>query len=167
MPHASETSKHRGIFEPYVQGDGLDIGFGGDPIRPSSITIDLPGEMVAGYHPTNLVGDAASLPWFRSGVLSYVYSSHCLEDFQDTEAPLREWLRVIQPGGFLCLLLPDQRKYVRHRMLRGEIPNQAHKHSSFGLEFVKRILHRIGGTAVVYENNNLDEYNIALVVKKL
>jgi len=167
MPYASETSKHRGIFEPYVQGNGLDIGFGGDPIRASSITIDSFPHADCGSAPVNIVGDATSLPWFRDGVFSYVYSSHCLEDFQDTEAPLREWLRVIQPGGFLCLLLPDQRKYVRHCSSRGEQPNPAHKHQGFGLEFVKRILHRIGGTAIVYENGNLDEYNIALVVKKL
>lgn len=164
--HQSETSKHRAIFEPYVQGNGLDIGYGGDPIRPSAITVDLPGELVAGTHPVNVVGDASTLPWFGNGMFSYLYSSHCLEDFVDTESVLREWLRVIMPGGFLALLLPDQQKYLRHCASRGEMPNQAHKHAKFGLAFVKNILARIGGTEIVYENGNLDAYNIAIVARK-
>lgn len=164
--HASETSKHRAIFWEWVQGNGVDIGFGGDPVRPSSITIDLDCEMVAGSHPINLVGDAALLHWFGNGVLSYVYSSHCLEDFLDTEGVLREWLRVLMPGGFLCLLLPDQKKYERHRKSRGELPNQAHKHANFGVPYVKAILDRIGGSEVVFENDHLDEYNIAIVARK-
>lgn len=166
MPYASETSKHRAIFWEWIQGNGVDVGFGGDPVRPSAITIDVDPHADCGSHPINLVGDATLLHWFGNGVLSYVFSSHCLEDFVDTEGVLREWLRVLMPGGYLCLLLPDQKKYVAHCKRMGTVPNGAHKHANFGLPYIKAILDRIGGTEVTFENDHLDEYNIAIVARK-
>ena len=61
--YPSETSKHRAIFDRWVQGNGLDIGFGGDPIRLSAITLDTDPHADCGDHPINIVGDATRLPW--------------------------------------------------------------------------------------------------------
>jgi hypothetical protein len=47
----SETSKCRGRLKKFCVGYGVDIGYGGDPIPPSAITIDL-------LHPYPTVGDA-------------------------------------------------------------------------------------------------------------
>ena len=49
-----------------------------------------------GISRSSLVPKAKDLYWFRDGVLDYVYSSHLLEDYVDTEAVLREWLRVLR-----------------------------------------------------------------------
>ena len=40
--YASETSKHRDKIAPFCTGYGLDIGFGGDPVVPTAIRLDLP-----------------------------------------------------------------------------------------------------------------------------
>ncbi len=40
--YASETSKHRDLLAPYCAGYGIDIGFGGDPITPTALRMDLP-----------------------------------------------------------------------------------------------------------------------------
>jgi len=60
---------------------------------------------------TQFSGKAESLYWFRDGVLDFVYSSHLLEDYPDTEAVLREWLRVLKPLGNLIIFCPDEQVY--------------------------------------------------------
>ena len=84
--YRSETDIHRDSLIRFCTGSGIDVGYGGDPIRKSAITIDYSvGEMAScGDHPLNLDGDARQLKWFQSNALDYVYSSHCLEDFENT-----------------------------------------------------------------------------------
>lgn len=169
----SETDTARWRLEPFCHGNGLDIGFGGSPIKPSAICIDRP-EGAAGRRqdpspaPTHLVGPADNLYWFKDNVLDYVYSSHVLEDFLDTEGVLREWLRVLKPGGNLVLFLPDQQVYVR------ETPkqhwNQDHKHAGFGLVWLKEILLKMGvpASAVIHEMFPVpgNAYSFDIVIKK-
>lgn len=167
--YRSETDKYRSNLAGYCVGNGVDIGFGGDPIVPSAITVDNPDGLMAncGDHPLNLAGDATSLRWFRSSVLDYVYSSHCLEDFQNTAEILSEWLRVLKTGGRLVLLLPDQKRYERHCSERGEQPNEAHKIPEFGLEYVKGVLSSFSDTKVIFEKDMADDYNFLIVVEKI
>lgn len=166
--YRSETDKYRSDLAGYCVGNGVDIGYGGDPIVPSAITIDNPDGLMAncGDHPINLAGDATSLRWFRGSVLDYVYSSHCLEDFQNTVDILSEWLRVLKTGGRLVLLLPDQKRYERYCSEHGEQPNEAHKISEFGLKYLKGVLASIPNTKVVFENDIIDDYNFQIVVEK-
>ncbi len=56
------------------------------------------------------VGSAADLRRFADGTFTALYSSHVLEhlDFKDELlAGLREWHRVLAPGGQLCVSVPD------------------------------------------------------------
>ena len=164
----SETSKCRARLAPYCTGDGIDIGFGGDPITPAAVRIDLPNQYGAvGDHPVQLRGDAADLRWFRDGTLDFVFSSHVLEDFHDTEAVLREWLRVLKPGGRLIIFCPDENRFRAHCSSTGQPYNTHHVHAHFSLGFVKDLLARIGNTRLVYENPEVDVYSWDLVVEKL
>lgn len=171
----SETSACRSRLIPYCLGNGLDLGFGGDPISSTAICIDRgPNHHLRAVDPnatpTHIVGDVTSLYWFADGVLDFVFSSHCLEDFQDTKTILMEWLRVIKPGGYLVLYLPDQTAYEAHCFKHGTLPNQAHIHAHFSLFFVVEILHNIGikNTDIVHSlwpvPNN--PYSFDLVIKK-
>lgn len=132
-------------FTQWLKGDGLDIGYGGRPCCESAICIDQWKQAPNGAW-THLTGDATVLRWFRDGVLDYVFSSHCLEDIVDTKSALREWCRVLKPGGFLLLTCPNEQAY---RAFAGDARNLAHKHENFSLEFVlsklpsfMRILHK-------------------------
>lgn len=163
----SETSKCRARLAPYCQGDGIDLGFGGDPITPSAIRMDKPDQYgTVGSYPAQLRGDAADLRWFRDGSLDYVFSSHVLEDFHDTEAVLREWLRVLRPGGRLVIFCPDEARFRAHCARTGQPYNTNHVHAHFSLDYVKCLLDRLGSTRLIHENPDVDLYSWDLVVEK-
>ena len=160
----SETSMCRARLAPLCDGYGVDLGYGGDAIIPHAIRVDMPTPYTRfGDDPVQLGGDAARLHWFADGVLDFVYSSHLLEDFDDTEAVLREWLRVIKPGGRLVLYCPDEQAYRAHCERTGQPHNEGHKHADFSLDFVRSILLNIGGMDIVHECSLVDEYSWELV----
>lgn len=136
-----EVDKCRSSLLRFCVGNGLDLGFGGVAISPSAICVDrAEGDperaVVPNPSPTHLVGDIKRLYWFKDKCLDYVFSSHALEDFEDTGAIMAEWVRVLRPGGHLVLFLPDQVRYVADCVKNGTLPNQAHKHADFGLRHV-------------------------------
>lgn len=163
----SETSRCRARLAPYCQGYGLDLGFGGDPITPSAIRMDMPQPYTyVGSLPVQLGGAAENLFWFRDNVLDFIYSSHLLEDYEDVESVLREWLRVLKPGGMLITFCPDEKVYRKHCAETYQVYNPAHKHADFSLDYVKAILERIGGTETLHEIALIDTYSWDLVVRK-
>lgn len=140
-----EVDKCRSELVGFCVGNGVDLGFGGHAIRPRAICVEreeghLSRAVVADPSPTHLIGDVCDLYWFADNVLDYVFSSHVLEDFADTQAVLREWVRVLKPNGYLVLFLPDQQRYVAHCQQNGSLPNQAHQHANFSLEYVRQCL---------------------------
>ncbi|MDD5706267.1 MAG: class I SAM-dependent methyltransferase [Kiritimatiellae bacterium] len=163
----SETSKARPALARFCVGDGVDIGFGGDPIVPNAICIDLPEAYAhAGSQPQHLHGDAATLTWFADGVLDFVYSSHTLEDFADPRPVLQEWLRVLKTGGHLVLFLPDEKLYREHCRRRGVPPNPQHKNPDFDIGYVRALLAACGGTRIVHERSPSHEYSFEIVAQK-
>jgi SAM-dependent methyltransferase len=162
----SETNKHRDIFLPFCVGNGLDIGFGGTPIVDTAICFDLPeGKRYSfvGESPQHLSGSADDLYMFKDNSLDYVYSSHLIEDFEDTKKVLEEWLRVIKHNGYLCLLFPDEQTY----RCRSKTHNSAHKHLFFGLHTITKLMHDLNAPIVLAKQlfgNN--DYNCAVIVRK-
>lgn len=55
----------------------------------------------------NIVALGDDLP-FKDGTLDYVLSSHVIEHFFDPVKALREWHRVIRPGGFIFIIAPHK-----------------------------------------------------------
>jgi len=170
----SETSLCRKRLEKYCIGDGIDVGYGGDPIVPSAITIDMQnpyyGPSWFGIpKPQNLKGDGKDLCWFRDCSLDYVYSSHLLEDFNPREMSqvLSEWLRVLKPGGYLILYLPDEQKYRAHCKKMDTAPNCNHKVDNFNLEFLKSLLgDLLYFIRIVHENPSCDNYSFEIVIRR-
>lgn len=164
----SETSKCRESLALFCQGDGLDIGYGGDPIVSNAICMDLP-EAYAKYedYPQHLHGDAQNLYWFKDGSLDFLYSSHLLEDFEETEAVLEEWLRVLKVGGLLILHLPDEQAYREDCRRQGKVSNVHHVHDNFSLDFIKGILAKRLDVEIIHEKFPIGIYSFELVVKKI
>ena len=163
-----ETTKCRHRLAVFCKGYGLDLGFGGDPITSTAIRIDLPAPYTkVGDYLVQLGGTAQNLYWFKNEVLDYVFSSHLLEDFENTEGVLREWLRVIKRGGKLIIFCPDEQRFKDHCIMSGQSYNEAHVHEHFSLKFVTDILELIGQTKVIYNKDEVDIYSWDLVCEKL
>lgn len=115
-----ETSKARarrlkeGLFDKFCKGKGLDVGYGGDLVVENCQGWDI-------EH-----GDAQKLEGLPDAEYDFVYSSHTLEHLDDIEEALRSWWRVLKPGGYLILYLPDRDLYERKKTLPSSW-NETHK----------------------------------------
>jgi len=123
----SEASKSIGIrtrsgfMDKYLSGNNiLDIGYlgyveGVVPVVPQAIGIELD---YPGY-------DGKRLP-FEDASQDAVFSSHCLEHIADYITILRDWYRVLKPGGFMIIVVPHQFLYEKRQRLPSRW-NEDHK----------------------------------------
>jgi len=119
---------------------GIDIGCSRDPLTRSCVAFDQPGFE---YKEVTRHGDARALP-FADGIFDWVWSSHCLEHFEDTQGVLKEWLRVLKPGGLIGIYVPHPQLY--HGQAWG--PNLEHKHPGWTPEDLVTLLmtpYSVGG----------------------
>ena len=83
-------------------GKGLDIGCGRIKCHPNCIGVDIfPFESV------DVLADARDLWMFNDNELDFVVASHSLEHFPDVKTVLKEWKRVIKPGGVIGVVVPN------------------------------------------------------------
>ena len=166
--YKSETSKSRENLIKFCIGDGADLGFGGDKIKPEAIGIDLEiPYAITGTDKVQLHGDARNLKWFKNEVLDYVYSGHLLEDFENKIHVMLEWSRVLKVGGNLVLLLPDEQAYRKHCEKTSQIYNEHHKDPVFDKDEIKAIVETIGNLEVIHESEIINDYNFEIVFRKI
>jgi SAM-dependent methyltransferase len=121
---ANETRKSfqhrftRGDFEAYFKGRGLDIGAGDDPLSAPYASVETWDKAQ---------GDAQYLRKRKAQTYDFVYSSHCLEHMKDVRIALINWCRVLKPGGYLYVVVPDFHLYEKEIWPSGK--NLDHKHS--------------------------------------
>jgi SAM-dependent methyltransferase len=112
MWEQSKAAKRRfgdGAFHTrYFVGEGIDIGGKPDPL----------GQYVSIFpclirvHTWDLEqGDAQFMQGVPDGRFDFVHSSHTLEHMQDARVALANWARIVKPGGFLILIVPDEDLY--------------------------------------------------------
>lgn len=161
----SETSKVRHLVRQYCTGHGIDLGCGGDKITENCIGFDRKQPYINYKQSTiDAFGDATNLKRYKSGTFDFVYSSHLIEDFPRTEPVLREWLRVLKPGGHLILVFPDQRVYELHG---GNNPH--HRIPEMGLDYMIGQLDAIlrNTYTVNFTSDCQIDYNVIIVITKL
>ncbi|HUV65523.1 MAG TPA: methyltransferase domain-containing protein [Sedimentisphaerales bacterium] len=156
-----EAQKCRYRIASYLRGTGLDLGAGDGKVCKEAIGIDIGG--TAADIKLDLSEDRA-LGIFADGSFDYIFSSHCLEDFKCTEAILREWWRVIRPGGHLILYGPD-RDYYPNVGTTGANPN--HQVDLYWQD-VWKILEGFGNAKKISasRHNDSNEYSWQLVIQK-
>ena len=114
-PQGNESKKVVWEVAPYLRGRGLDIGAGDFKVLPHVISVDNCHHNTFGYNirPDIFVQTAADLSVFASQSMDFIYSSHLLEHMEDPAATLKEWYRVVKPGGYLILYLPHEDHYPK------------------------------------------------------
>lgn len=92
----------------YFVGVGVDIGGKPDPLC-------LYAELFSGIKSVKTWdwedGDAQNMATVADGSFDFVHSSHCLEHLVEPLAGLKNWLRIIRPGGYLVITVPDEDLY--------------------------------------------------------
>ena len=97
---STKTKKVWGELERSVlQGEGIDIGCGADPVLPGVMPFDL------------AQGDANRVADFVHRQFDFVYASHCLEHMRDPREAIVQWWSLVKPGGVLFVIVPDEDLY--------------------------------------------------------
>lgn len=113
-----------GFATHYFVGDGIDVGSGSDPLTRSMPFFPMIRSVKLFDTPD---GDAQILSAIPDDHYDFLHSSHCLEHLRDHFEGLRHWIRVVRPGGYLVVLVPDEDLYEQ-----GVWPstfNRDHKHT--------------------------------------
>lgn len=157
-----EVRKCRKRLIRFCVGSGLDLGCGEEKIKRDAIGIDGPD-----IEGADLGADLSKgLPIFRDRSFDFVFSSHCLEDMEDTKGILSEWWRVIKVGGYLVLYLPHKALYPN---IGGGIGNPHHKHDFIPGDIIK-VMNEIHASYELMHHetrDQKDEYSFDIVFRKL
>ena len=122
-PHLlSEIGPHQRyqLAKNYLKGEGIEIGALDKPMRaPAGVrirTVDrLPSEELRVHYgipeaaAVDFVCDAQKLETIGSGSQDFVIANHVFEHMENPVAALENWVRVLRPGGFVFMAIPDKR----------------------------------------------------------
>lgn len=100
MNETTKSKQHWGPIEnEAARGQGIDIGCGPDPVTPSARRFDMED------------GDANVISQYVKEQFDFVYSSHCLEHMHDPRTTIVDWWKLVKPGGYLFVVVPDEDLY--------------------------------------------------------
>lgn len=103
------------------------------------------------------VGDAKDLSRFGDETFSEIYASHVLEHFDyvsELDAVLKEWARVLQPGGKLYISVPDMDKLANLFLMKDKLNLQERFHvmrMMFGGQTSAYDYHKVGFNREILE----------------
>lgn len=71
------------------------------------------------YYPNKsgrvIINDAVNITNVGDAVYDFVFSSHSLEHIANPLKAMKEWLRVIKPGGHIILIVPEKSHCFDHK----------------------------------------------------
>ena len=108
----------------YFVGAGIDIGGKPDPLVLYQELFPLLKSIKTWDWED---GDAQFMTGVCDETYDFVHSSHCLEHLVNPEVGMQNWFRIIKPGGYMVITVPDEDLYEQ-----GIFPstfNKDHKHT--------------------------------------
>lgn len=163
-----ESDKVRFDVLPYLSRGGLDIGCGPKKVWPHMVGLDNGADVQlfgVQMRPDMVIPSAERLAWFADNAVENIYSSHLLEHIANWHAALREWWRILKPGGHLCLYLPHADLYPN---VGQPGANPDHKHD-FRPQDILDFCRLAFADWTLLENQTRDqgnEYSFLLVLRK-
>ncbi len=131
--------KHQNCDDPLPSVRPLKLNFGSGPFPLTDYVNcdirDIPG--------VDCVTDVRQLP-FPNACAVEILASHLLEHLppEDTERSLREWKRILAPGGKMVIIVPDL-EYCAQRYINKEWSATLFSRIMFGDQGFNENLHRI------------------------
>lgn len=96
----------------YFRGAGIDIGAGNDCLL--NVRHAFPGiDSVRNWDVID--GDGQYLESIDDNSYDFLHSSHSLEHMVDWQIALDNWVRVIVPGGYVIITVPEERMYEKQQ----------------------------------------------------
>jgi len=122
----------------------MKLHIGGHQKHPDWAIFDIaPSEL------TDFVGTCTDMSQFQAGSVEEIYASHVLEHLshnQELEQALREFLRILKPGGRIRISVPDFQEIARAFCAEDLTTGDRYKLSrlAFGGQRNEYDLHKIG-----------------------
>ncbi len=126
----------------YLDGlSGIEIGGSAhNPFGLDTVNVDYTSdletvfkkaerEMCGKALPVDLVAPGDELPLENHSV-DFVISSHVLEHFPDPIKALKEWWRVIRPGGYIFAIIPHKERTFDKDRSRTPLAELIHRHQT-------------------------------------
>jgi len=108
----------------FFVGEGIDIGGLPDPL---SLYLEF-FPLIKSVKVWDLSdGDAQFMDGVMDDSYDFVTSSHCLEHLVDPFQGIKNWLRILRPGGHLIITIPEEDLYEQGTWPSNK--NLDHKHS--------------------------------------
>lgn len=120
-------------IEKFCVGVGVDVGCGTQRFSPDVMSVDI----CADSKP-DIVHDCKDLNIFQEQSLDFIFSSHCLEDFENIPEVFRAWWSRLKVGGMMVLLLPDMQG-GRYPMVGQPNGNPSHR-TDVGVPYFEDLL---------------------------
>lgn len=125
--------------------NGVDIGCGTNRLSGNILSIDVQGD--PRYSHAQMVWDCQRIDIFNSNTLDFIFSSHCLEDFEDIHSVFFNWWEKLKPNGLMILLLPDMedcdcshcKGSSRYPKVNGKTGNPSHR-TNVGKKYIDDLL---------------------------
>ncbi len=112
MWEQSKAAKRRmsiGAFHNrYFVGNGIDVGGKPDPLGQYAGFFS----QMTGCRTWDIEdGDAQFMEGVNNDQYDFLHASHCLEHMVDVRQALQNWIRIVRPGGFIIITVPDEDLY--------------------------------------------------------
>jgi ADP-heptose:LPS heptosyltransferase len=165
-PQGNESGKIKWELVEYTRGRVLDVGCGNHKPFAHFIGVDnnKDASLFGILCKPDLCMDADNLDLIADASMDAVYSSHTLEHMDNPKAVLKEWWRVIKPGGFLILYLPHRDFYPN---IGKPGANKDHKHDFVPDDVIKLMEWASWDLLRNEDRNEGQEYSFFQVYKKL
>lgn len=85
--------------------NGIDVGCGTNKLSDKVVALDNQAD--PRYSHANIVWDCKDLNIFTDKTMDFIFSSHCLEDFENIHDIFINWWSKLKVNGLMILLLPD------------------------------------------------------------
>lgn len=167
-------------MEPFLKGKGVDVGCGTNRLSVDILSLDQqPNKQYAHADIIHNCHDLEIKPFewhgetyrFDDNEFDFIFSSHCLEDFNDIPIVFLNWWKKVKPDGLMLILLPDMqggRYPTVEDYKRNGKGNPAHK-TNVGKPFVMDMLETLDVKHEMIQSDTLPHNktcSIDFVIKK-
>jgi len=138
--YESKSAKQSKLAHKYLDGlTGIEIGGSAhNSFGLKTLNVDYTDELtnfkkaevdLVGYSmKVDVVSQGDDLP-FKDNEWDFVISSHVFEHFWDPIKALKEWLRVIKPGGYVFMIVPHKERTFDRSRKRTTLQELINRHT--------------------------------------